>query len=39
MVVTAKRLAFFGVLATLWLGLYATRIWSPMIFPSPADTW
>src|SRR5205085_3550241 len=39
MAVTAKRLAFFGVLVTLWLGLYATHIWSPLIFPSPADTW
>ena len=39
MVVTTKRVAFFGILIALWLGLYATHIWSPMIFPSPADTW
>ena len=39
MVVTAKRVAFFGALIAIWVGLYAAKIWSPMIFPSPSDTW
>jgi NitT/TauT family transport system permease protein len=39
MAVTLKRVLFFGALVAIWLGLYATGIWSQMIFPSPADTW
>ena len=39
MAVTAKRIGFFGLLVCIWLGLYATHVWSPVIFPSPADTW
>lgn len=39
MIVTLKRVIFFGLLLGVWAGLYAARIWSPLIFPSPADTW
>jgi NitT/TauT family transport system permease protein len=39
MTVTLKRVVFFGALIGLWVALYATGIWSQMIFPSPADTW
>ena len=39
MAVTSKRVAFFGLLIGVWVALYVAKIWSPMIFPSPADTW
>jgi len=37
--VTAKRFLFFGLLIALWAVLYAARVWSPLLFPSPADVW
>ena len=39
MIVALKRLVFLGVLLGIWQGLYATGVWSPMIFPSIGDTW
>lgn len=39
MLVALKRLAFFASLLACWQVLYATGIWSPVVFPSPSDTW
>ncbi|HXT36220.1 MAG TPA: ABC transporter permease [Chloroflexota bacterium] len=37
--VAGKRMIFFGLLLAGWQGLYSSGVWSPLIFPSPADTW
>lgn len=39
MIVTIKRLVFFGALIGLWFAFYATHVWNAMIFPSPSDAW
>jgi NitT/TauT family transport system permease protein len=39
MVVVLKRLVFFAILIAAWQVLYATGVWSPLVFPSPTDTW
>jgi NitT/TauT family transport system permease protein len=36
---TAKRVAFLAALVGVWLALYMLRVWPPMLFPSPGDTW
>jgi NitT/TauT family transport system permease protein len=39
MAVTLKRIVFFAALVAIWQALYATGVWSPLVFPSPSDTW
>lgn len=39
MIITLKRVLFFGGLVGIWVALYLAHVWPPVLFPSPVDTW